>query len=110
MRKLVTVSAGILALTVLAWSGMPAGKVMAQLAAKKPVNCFGEYLSCVADAAQALFCCADPKAKACQPVALRAPQAKSLLEQVSCKAQFRDDLNSCEDAFLLCVNPSPAAK
>ena len=64
MRRLIVVAVGLAALT--AFTAMPAGQVMAQVAAPSPrpspaaPDCLGEYLTCLGGAFQDLYCCATP--------------------------------------------------
>jgi len=113
MRKLIVVSAGLLALT--AFTAMPSGNVMAQVSAPPPrpapakPDCLGEYLTCLGGAFQDLYCCAHPDAKECEPVMRKAAGASELMTAQSCQQLFHDDVNSCDDDFVVCVTGQGAS-
>jgi hypothetical protein len=100
MRKFVAIAA--LALTVSAWLAIPARTVMAAAPAPAPgPDCLGQYLTCAAAALQDLVCCSDPKAKDCIKVF-----TPDLTKPLTCRAEFRDQLGECDDAFFMCLLPS----
>lgn len=107
MRKLIAASVGAFGLVSLAFSAMPAWADAAHL--EPPDPCFAGWLQCVASAAQDAFCCANAGAQAC-PVTFAAPQAEVEAKKISCRAEFRDDLNGCDTDYESCESkPAPAS-
>jgi hypothetical protein len=101
MRKLVVLSAGLLALA--AFAVMPTSKAMALEKAPAQPNCLDEDVTCFNEALQDLFCCAHPEARDCEPIKM-APSPDLVLRQESCAQQHRDEENSCDDDFVACLS------
>ena len=118
MRKLIAASVGIVALTMLAWSVMPAASAMAQALAKAPAptlgQCFDTWLQCVEAAGQTAYCCEHPDANECAKTLKMAPDAAAKLPpELTCKGQFDEDLTECNTDFTACISsvaPAPPAK
>lgn len=122
MRKFVAASVGVLALTLMAWSAMPAGKAMAQTAPAAPAaGCFEDLIECVRAAAHDAWCCRHPDSAACAEKAkekvLDDEAAEKAREKASadeadlvesCKGEFKDALDACL-AGDGCTEPPAAA-
>jgi len=104
MRKLVVLSAGLLALA--AFAVMPMTKAMAAKAPVQP-NCIDEDVTCFNEALQDLVCCAHPEYRDCEPIKMMfSPDL--MLRQENCAQQHRDEENICDDDFVACLSGRPA--
>jgi hypothetical protein len=107
MRKFLLLSAAaLLVLSAWLWRMPPAHALTAAppptATQPAPPDCFGTWLKCVAGAFQELNCCTNPKATGCA-IAFLAPA-----QPLSCRAQFRLDLEDCDEAFISCLGGGPA--
>jgi hypothetical protein len=107
MKKFVAASAALMMAGLLAWPGASAFALSAPVPVPTPPRvCFANWLSCLAEATQDLACCIDPGAQGCK-VDFTAPATSDYLRGMSCRSQYRDDVNQCDDGLFNCLFGAP---